>query len=180
MTSEPSVHAPANTVLPIDARAGKVIQNLLEKSHVDYIDLNTSLDWSAGIDRGVFPKRQDHCWLFGTRFWEALTESQRREVAWQEMGRDISMFIWLEQTLPPLYVGYVVKQGESLHPDVREYLMVFSKEEIVHTLMFRRYMHLACLETFAPPEGLNDLFGAQLPTMDPLVGILCTYLLELV
>jgi hypothetical protein len=56
--------------------------------------------------------------------------------------------------------------------------MVFSKEEIVHTLMFTRYMKMAQLPTFSPADGLHELLTVQLPKMHPVAGIICTLILE--
>jgi hypothetical protein len=56
--------------------------------------------------------------------------------------------------------------------------MIFAKEEIVHTQMFRRYMKVAGLEAFPPPPALHDLFVNKLPNMAPVIGVLCTYLIE--
>lgn len=165
-------------VLPIADHWRDRLQNLIHKSHTDYIDVNDSVDWSVPVDRARFPKRQDHCWAYGTSYWDRMNADQRLEMAWEENARDISMFIWLEQALPLLYLSYVAKYGRALDPAVREYLMLFSKEEIVHTLMFRRYMASANLTLFGPPEGLQEFFSDTLRGMDPALGVIATLLLE--
>ena len=65
----------------------------------------------------------------------------------------------------------------KLAPEVYEYLMIFQKE-IVHTLMFQRYMKMANLPLFAPADGLFELLTQQLPKMHPVAGIICTLLIE--
>jgi hypothetical protein len=120
----------------------------------------------------------EHCWIYGTPQFDALTDAQRHEVLWLENARDVSMFILLEQTLPPLYMGYLNAHPGALAPDVHEYLMIFSKEEIVHTLMFRRYMKMAQLPLYGPPDGLHEMLTVQLPKMHPVAGIIATLLLE--
>jgi hypothetical protein len=168
----------ANQVLPIAEHWRGRLDNLISKSHTDYIDVNQSVDWSVPVDRTRFPKRQDHCWVYGTTHWQRMNDAQRLEMAWEETARDISMFIWLEQALPLLYLSYVAKYGRQLDPAVREYLMLFSKEEIVHTLMFRRYMASANLTLFGPPDGLQEFFSDTLRGMDPALGVIATLLLE--
>jgi hypothetical protein len=168
------------TLLAIPNEVDAQIQNLIQKSHKSYMDVNKSVDRAKGVNRQLLPKRLDAAWLYETRYWDALTDEQRREVMWKEMARDISMFIWVEQTLPPLYMGYLNQYGAALQKPVQAYMMIFSKEEIVHTLMFRRYMDLAELEWFDPPEGLHQLFIERLPKMPPVIGVLATYLVELV
>jgi hypothetical protein len=165
-------------VLSLAPDRQKQLSLLVEKSHSHYIDLNTVVQWDSGVKRDRMPKRSDHCWVYGTPTWDGLTEAQRLELAWKENARDVSMFVWLEETLPPLFVGYINRFGAQIPVPIHEYMMIFAKEEIIHTLMFRRYLGLANLELFQPPDGLHDLFVKQLPTMHPIAGVLCTYLVE--
>ncbi|MGD0677116.1 MAG: diiron oxygenase [Polyangiaceae bacterium] len=169
-----------NPVLTIATELQTKLDRLIEMSHTNYIDLKSVLPWSTGANRQIYPKRSDACWMYGTDTWNGLSDPQRLEVAWHEIARDCSMFIWLEQAIPPLYVSYVVRHGADLAPSLRDYLMIFSKEEIVHTLMFREYLRLAGLEMFSPPALLMDLFTKKLPGFPPVLGILCTYLAEAV
>lgn len=155
------------------------VARLIRNSHERPMNLETVLPWSNGVDRAKgMPKPADQGWLYGTPYLDGMTESQRHELLWLETARDISMFITLEQTLPPLYVGYVNREGVQLPSDVYEYLMIFSKEEIVHTLMFKRFMQLAGLPQFSPPDGLYELLTRQLPALPPVHGIACTLIIE--
>lgn len=163
------------TIAP--SRMEKVLR-LSEASHLDTMDHATVLPWNEPIDKGIAPKNLDHLWITGTPFAEALTKANRLELAWLETARDISMFIWLEQTLPPLYMGYITRDHARIAPELQEYLMVFSKEEIVHTLTFKRFMAKAGLPLFQPPQGLYTLLTDTLPAMAPPVGVLFTLLLE--
>jgi len=154
------------------------IEKLINSSHERPMDCNSVLPWQNGVDRTKPPKKPEQSWIFGTSYYDALSDEQRQELLWQEISRDISMFITLEQTLPPLYVGYINKFGEDISKDVYEYLMIFSKEEIVHTLMFRRFLKAADLNLFNPPDGLHELLTHQLPTMRPEAGMACTLIIE--
>ncbi len=159
-------------------KSTRAVNNLISASHEKPMDLNTVLPWASGVDRRLPPKKANQSWIYGTPYYEMLTPEQRNELAWKETARDISMFISLEQTIPPLYIGYINQHSGKMSPEVYEYLMVFSKEEIVHTLAFQRYMQLAGLKLFEPPEGLYDLLAKQLPNMQPVAGILCTLIIE--
>jgi hypothetical protein len=150
----------------------------VDRSYTDYVDILKDIDWQMGVDRSRFPKRPETCWLFGTAHWSKLSSAQQLDVAWNEMGRDVSMFIWLEQLIPPLFVGYVNRHESTLHPSVRDYLMIFCKEEILHTLMFRKYLSLAGLPLFAPIPRLFELFESRLPRLPPLHGIALTHIGE--
>lgn len=167
-----------DTTLTIAPSRMEKVLRLSEVSHRDTMDHATVLPWNEPIDIGIAPKNLDHLWITGTPFAEALTEANRLELAWLETARDISMFIWLEQTLPPLYMGYITRDHARIAPELQEYLMVFSKEEIVHTLTFKRFMAKAGLPLFQPPQGLYSLLTDTLPAMAPPVGVLFTLLLE--
>ncbi|CAB9495204.1 diiron oxygenase [Alteromonas macleodii] len=154
------------------------VSKLIKTSHHQPMDFATVLPWDNGVDLSMYPKQPDHLWIYGTEFYEQLNDEQRLELAWLETGRDISMFIWLEQTIPVLYMGYVNKYHEQIDETTKEYLMLFSKEELVHTMTFKKFMQLAGLEMWKPPVGLYELLTVTLPKMAPSIGILFTLLIE--
>ena len=78
------------------------IVRLTEHSHDDQMDLNGSLPWADGVNKSLYPRRLDTCTIYGTPAWDALSVEQRHQLCWEEAARDVSTFIWLEQTLPPL------------------------------------------------------------------------------
>jgi hypothetical protein len=169
----------ANPIL-LNERSHKTVQTLINASHRKLLFLDDVVDWQKGVDFTKPPKLEETGWLYGTHYWDAMTPEQRTEVLWLETARDVSYFIWLEQTLPELYVGYVNKYHGDLTPDVREYLMVFSREEIVHTLMFRRYLAAANIPLWSHPENIPNYshFERQLADKHPVYGILWNLLIE--
>ncbi len=58
--------------------------------------------------------------------------------------------------------------------------MIFSREEIVHTMMFRRYLDVANLPMWSHPENIPNFsdFEKQLPHRHPVYGILWNLLIE--
>ena len=167
-----------DTIIPVRESARENIARLSAVSHKSPMNLETVVDWKNGIDFSKPPKEMDQLWIADTPYEAQLSDQQKTELAWKETARDVSMFIWLEQTLPPLYVGYVHKNMGKLSKEVEEYLMVFSREEIVHTLVFKRYMEMAGLDLFEPPELLYHLLSEVLPTLPPPLGIMVTLMLE--
>lgn len=164
--------------IKLDEKNSGVIESLIRASHKNPMELEIILPWSNGIDFDKPPKDEKGSWIYETPYWGVLNSDQQRELLWTEIARDISMFIWLEQTIPPLYIGYVNRYPFELSNEVYEYLMIFSKEEIIHTLMFRKFMKIAGLNLFKPPSGEYATFIRQLPTMHPVVGILWTLMIE--
>jgi hypothetical protein len=162
---------------PLSLRNKGIISGLIEKSHERPMDLNSVLPWATGVDKTRPPKQLDRLWLYGTPYWDMLTAEQKLETAWIETARDVSMFIRFEQLIPPLYIGYINRYGSAMPKEVYEYLMVFSKEEIVHTLVFQRYMKLAGLTHFRPPVAYTKIMTV-LPALHPCAGILYTLIIE--
>lgn len=165
-------------ILPIPPDRTAKVERLLSLSHETNMTLDNAVDWDQGVDRSRWPKAPEHCWIYGTPWWDRLSESDRLALAWEENAREVSMFIQLEETLPRIFGGIIVNHGDALQPVVRDYLWMFSKEEIIHTLVFRKYAEKAGLTLFRPSEGLYELFAHKLPNMPPVVAVLFTFLVE--
>jgi len=163
-------------ILSLTDERTRQLQVLIDRSYTHYIDVNEVLDWNKGVDFSMNPKRPDHSWIYGTKYWDALTEPQRIQMMWKETAMNVSMFIWLEATLPDMFMGYLHDYRDKVPGPIHEYMMLFSKEEIVHILMFRRYLKMTGLEQFEAPGVLD--FLKTLKTMHPIAGVLCTYLVE--
>jgi hypothetical protein len=155
----------------------RMFDTLIRASHRNYIDLETFLPWTETVVKRRPPKKLDQLWIYGTPYWDQLSDEQRLEVAWLETARDVSMFIHLEHFLPLLYGGYVNEHKDALDPRVYEYLMLFAREELTHIMAFRRYMKLAQLPVFGPPVSWSP-FTKSLTGMRPEFGILSTLMIE--
>lgn len=164
-------------VMSIGADRTDGLAKLIKMSHNDPMDFANALPWEIGVQPMALPKIAEHSWLYGTACYESLSESQRRELLWLEVARDVSLFIHLEQILPLLYMNYVYRHPHELTPAMSEYLMIFSKEEIVHTMVFKRYMEMAKLPIFwdhtVPHEALTGL-----SKLSPAGGVIYTLIVE--
>lgn len=156
----------------------KLIDTLVSTSHRSSLEVEFGLPWEQGVDKSIAPKRPEHAWLYGTRFWDQLSPAEQHELLWLENGRDVTAFIALERFLPVLYVGYINKYGPTLPREIYDYLMIFSKEEIVHTMIFKRYMKVAGLPLIQDPESPYKEFIAQVMELPPIYGIFFTLIVE--
>lgn len=163
-------------VLTLNEDKTRQLTKLIAKSHDSYMDLNSILNWEMGANRAIAPKREDHGWIYGTKYWDALTPEQRIELLWLENAQTPAGFIWLEEGLSPLFIRLLHNFDGKIPDPIREYMMVFCKEEIVHTQMFRRYLKVAGLPVYERPEMMDFILDVE--KMHPIVGILCTFLLE--
>jgi len=165
-------------LLRLGAERTRQLGDLIAISHRSHMELNTVLEWSRGVDRSLPPKRADHSAIHGTPYWDALTECQRLEVLWQAVAQAASQFVWLEEALSPLFIRLLHKNQGRIPEPIREYMMIFCKEEIVHTQMFRRYLKLAGLPLYGGVQ-IQSLIE-ELADMHPIAGVLCVYLGEAV
>ncbi len=161
----------------VEPQRQRGLSKLIDTSHRRPMNLADVLPWENPIDKALAPKVATHCWLHGTSYYENFSEQQKNELLWLQTARDVSMFITLEQTLPVLYMGYINKYGSEIPKDITEYLMIFSKEEIVHTMMFKRYLKQADLPMYSGDYAIKNLLG-RLPDMPPIMGVLYTLILE--
>lgn len=152
------------------------LDGLITRSHAAHMDINTVIDWGRGVDKSLPPKRLECSNIYGTRHWDRLTDAQRIEMLWQEVALSASQFIWLEEALNPLFIRLLHRHHRRVPAAVREYMVIFCREEIVHTQMFRRYLKLAGLPVYGAPD--IQYFFEELVTMHPVVGVLCVYLGE--
>lgn len=165
-------------LLSLSGERAKQLEALITLSHESHMELNDVIEWSRGVDRSLVPKRPDHSAIYGTPYWERLDESQRLEVLWQAVAQAASQFIWLEEALAPLFIRLLHKHDGRIPEPIREYMMIFCREEIVHTQMFRRYLKLGNLPVYGGTE-IQDLI-ADLEHYHPIAGVLCVYLGEAV
>ena len=134
--------------------------------------------WNAfeRVDRSLQPKREDHGWIHGTPYWDALTDAQRLEMLWLEHAHTVSAIIWFKEELTPLYTRFLQKYGERIAPEVRAYMQEYCEEEAVHTRVFRRYLHAAALPLYERPDLLGLI--PMIERVHPIAGIFCTYLVQ--
>ncbi|MDR2154576.1 MAG: diiron oxygenase [Burkholderiaceae bacterium] len=157
---------------------GKFIGTLVNSSNRSSMEVDSVLPWSKGIEKSMAPKRAEHCWIYGTKYWDMLTPEQRHELMWLETGRDITAFIKLERFLPVLYVGFINRYRNALFKEIYDYMLIFSKEEIVHTMMFRRFMKLGNLPFIQDAESPSKSFLEDISSIPPIYGVMFTLVVE--
>lgn len=72
---------------------------LLESSAKLSYDPATEVDWDTPLDKSFHGMSPEWSSLYGTRYWDELTEDQRKELTRQESGSVASTGIWFEVIL---------------------------------------------------------------------------------
>jgi P-aminobenzoate N-oxygenase AurF len=162
--------------IPISHATLSLVHTLLRKSYDRPLEVRTAIPWDLGIDRNSLAKALARLWLYGTPFHELLNPQQRLEVSWLEIARDVSWLIKLKECMSSLYTSYPNRYRRSIPSEVQDYLLVQSKEDIVHVLMLKRYMSMAGLPTFKHFPALERI-SALLPEMHPCIAIVSNLVL---
>lgn len=156
--------------IPVSNETLSHVHTLLKKSYDKPLEFRTAIPWDMRPDLSKPAKALSQLWTYGTPFHELLTEEQRIELSWLEIARDVSWLIQLKEQISPLFMGYLNKYGRALRPEVKEYLLVQAKEEIVHALVLKRYLTMANMPTFRRFPALARV-SALLPEMHPCIVI---------
>lgn len=162
--------------IPISHATLSLVHTLLRKSYERPLEVRTAIPWDLGVDRDRPAKALARLWLYGTPFHELLTPQQRIETSWLEIARDVSWLIKLKECMSSLYTSYPNRYRRAIPSEVQEYLLVQSKEDIVHALMLKRYMGMAKLPTFKHFPALERI-SALLPEMHPCIAIVSNLVL---
>lgn len=165
-----------NTYIPIGYETMALVRTLLRKSDERPLEVRTAIPWDLGIDRDRPAKVLSQLWVYDTLPHQVLTEQQRIETSWLEIARDVSWLIKIKECMSSLYTSFPSRYRRSMPPEVLDYLLVQSKEDIVHVLMLKRYMSMAGLPTFEHFPAFERI-SALLPEMHPGIAIVSNLVL---
>ncbi len=170
----------AGNPIVLDQKSHTTVQSFIAASNRKLLHVDTIVPWAQDVDVSKPPKLEETSWIYGTIQWRGLSPAQRTELLWLETARDVSYCIWQEQAFAEMYIGYVNRYHSSLSSDIREYLVISSREELVHTLMFRRYLHVAKLPIWSHPKTIPRFpaFAKRTINQHPVYGILWNLLVK--
>ncbi|MFD4631566.1 diiron oxygenase [Streptomyces sp. NPDC058284] len=115
---------------------GDVARRLLDSAAVLAYDPATEVDWETPLDRGYHGASPEWSTLYGTAYWQELTEEQRKELTRQEAASVASTGIWFEMILQQM----VLRDVYAKDPTSTEVQWALTEiaEECRHSIMFAR------------------------------------------
>ncbi|MBW5423071.1 diiron oxygenase [Streptomyces sp. BG9H] len=121
---------------PHDSPEGDIARRLLDSAAVLAYDPATEVDWETPLDRGFHGASPEWSTLYGTAYWQELTEEQRRELTRQEAASVASTGIWFEMILQQM----VLRDVYAKDPTSAEVQWALTEiaEECRHSIMFAR------------------------------------------
>ncbi|MGW7070996.1 AurF N-oxygenase family protein [Streptomyces sp. NPDC054855] len=113
-----------------------VARRLLDSAAELAYDPATEVDWETPLDRDFHGASPEWCSLYGTAYWQELTEAQRKELTRQEAASVASTGIWFEMILQQMVLRDVYMKDPA--SDEVQWALTEIAEECRHSIMFAR------------------------------------------
>jgi hypothetical protein len=113
-----------------------VARRLLDSAAVLAYDPATEVDWDTPLDRDFHGASPEWCSLYGTSYWQELTDAQRKELTRQEAASVASTGIWFEMILQQMVLRDVYAKDPT--SDEVQWALTEIAEECRHSIMFAR------------------------------------------
>lgn len=128
---------PSQTATPASAAPEReAARRLLDSSAKLSYDPATEVDWDTPLDEGFHGMSPEWSTLYGTRYWQELTEEQRRELTRQESASVASTGIWFEMILQQMVLRDMYAKDPT---DPRfQWALTEVADECRHSIMFGR------------------------------------------
>ena len=125
------------TALHTDERTERTVsQRLLDSSEVLSLDPVVEVDWETPLDKDFHGTSPEWSTLYGTAYWEEMTEEQRKELTRQEAASVASTGIWFEMILQQMMLRDVYSKDPT-DPEV-QWALTEIADECRHSIMFAR------------------------------------------
>ncbi|MEV8020140.1 diiron oxygenase [Streptomyces sp. NPDC086554] len=132
-----------------------VARRLLDSAAVLAYDPATEVDWETPLDRDFHGASPEWSSLYGTAYWQELTEAQRKELTRQEAASVASTGIWFEMILQQM----VLRDVYAKDPTSAEVQWALTEiaEECRHSIMFARGAQKLGAPAYRPHRAVMEL-----------------------
>ncbi|GAA1905123.1 AurF N-oxygenase family protein [Williamsia serinedens] len=118
----------------VDAGMDEVAQRLVDSSLVASRNAMTEIDWTAPLDPDKHGCSPEWSALYGTAYWEELTDDQRVRLTRHEMASVMTICVWFEMMLQQLVIRD--QRAVAAHSPEFTFAMTEIADECRHSLMF--------------------------------------------
>ncbi len=129
----------SSTVRPAtehDTETGTVAGRLLDSAATLSYDPLAEVDWETPLDEDFHGASPEWSTLYGTSYWNELTEAQRKELTRQEAASVASTGIWFEMILQQLILRDIYAKDPT--DDTFQWALTEIADECRHSIMFAR------------------------------------------
>ncbi|TXS21724.1 diiron oxygenase [Streptomyces sp. ms191] len=133
----------------------EVARRLLDSAAKLSYDPATDVDWDTPLDKEFHGASPEWSTLYGTAYWNELTESQRKELTRQEAASVASTGIWFEMILQQM----VLRDIYAKDPTGPEFQWALTEiaDECRHSIMFARGAAKLGAPAYRPRRAVLEL-----------------------
>jgi P-aminobenzoate N-oxygenase AurF len=140
---------------PSDVSGDPVAQRLLDSAATLSYDPATEVDWETPLDTRMHGASPEWSTLYGTSYWQEMTEEQRTELTRQEAASVASTGIWFEMILQQM----VLRDFYATDPTDPAFQWALTEiaDECRHSIMFARGASKLRAPAYRPRRGVVEL-----------------------
>ncbi len=132
-----------------------VSQRLLDSSAQLSRDPQVEVDWETPLDKSYHGTSPEWSSLFGTSYWQEMTEEQRRELTRQEAACVANTGIWFEVILQQMMLRDIYTKNVT-SPEF-QWALTEIADECRHSIMFARGAAKLDAPPYTPPRPVVEL-----------------------
>ncbi|MFD0683444.1 AurF N-oxygenase family protein [Actinomadura fibrosa] len=126
----------AHDIARREVRDGGVAGRLLDSSAKLSYDPMVEVDWETPLDTDFHGASPEWSTLYGTAYWDELTDAQRKELTRQEAASVASTGIWFEMILQQMILRDVYAKDPT--SETVQWALTEIADECRHSIMFAR------------------------------------------
>ncbi|SEB74862.1 diiron oxygenase [Streptomyces sp. TLI_105] len=144
----------SSTVRPDNEDHDVAARLLLSAAKLSY-DPATEVDWDTPLDKGFHGQSPEWNSLYGTAYWNEMTEEQRKELTRQESASVASTGIWFEMILQQMVLRDMYAKDPT---DPRfQWALTEIADECRHSIMFARGAQKLGAPAYRPRRAVLEL-----------------------
>ncbi|MFC1227199.1 diiron oxygenase [Streptomyces sp. Sce081] len=120
------------SLAPEDGTARRLLDSSARLSY----DPLTEVDWETPLDESFHGTSPEWSTLYGTEYWNELTDAQRKELTRQEAASVASTGIWFEMILQQMVLRDIYAKDPT--DDTVQWALTEIADECRHSIMFAR------------------------------------------
>ncbi|WP_043316399.1 diiron oxygenase [Microbulbifer sp. HZ11] len=160
-------------------RINKVTERLILSSEKKSMSTLHDHPWDMEIVEPPFLKKRERISIYGTEFWDKATPEEIQKLSQEEMITWWSAFVHLESLVVEYYMKELNNGAFDDLPLVRDYMKHFIKEELVHTLVFKKAIRYYGSDIYPMPDFLRTFYDDNAGTGQyPLMAVFLTMVIE--
>ncbi len=148
--------APERTALSPDQVATRLISGSVRRSYEPAV----AIDWDAPLEEGKYFLPKEVITLYGTAYWEELTEEQRIALSREELANVLSVGLWFENILNRGLLLQLLREDPT--SPFAHYVLTEMGDECRHMTMFGKVIDRVGARPYRM-GGTDRFLAAALP-----------------